>query len=85
MDLQNLCQLTKEEFDRRNLKSNVRYKALEKIISFLSQKYGNDLKCFQNSKDVLKNEYEKDKGKPLNCAESSAFNELFNQIQKVTK
>lgn len=85
MDLQNLCQLTKEEFDRRNLKSNVRYKALEKIVNFLFHKYGNDLICFQNGKDTLKKEYEKDKGKPLNCAESCAFNELFNQIQKVTK
>ena len=85
MELQELSQLTKEEFDRRNLKRNVRYKALDKIVNFLSQKHGNNLKCFQNSKDVLKNEYEKDKGKILNSAEKSAFNELFNQFQKVTK
>lgn len=83
MDLQNLCQLTKEEFDRRNLKSDVRYRALEKIVDFLSRKYGNELICFQIGKDTLKNEYEKDKGKPLNCAESSAFNELFNQFKKL--
>ena len=77
--------MTKQEFDRRELKSNVRYNALEKIVCFLSGKYGSGLNCFQKSKETLKKEYVENKGKTLNGAENSAFNELFNQFQKVTK
>ena len=79
MNLQTLKQKVVQEYDRRNLKSDVRYRALDKIVLFLNHKYGEGLECLTKSKDILKDEYEQYKGGTPNSAESSAFNELFNQ------
>jgi len=79
MTLQLLQKKVVEEFDRRQLKSEVRYRALNKIIDFLISKYGNDANILSKGKEILKKAYEQYKGKELNGAEKGAFNELFNQ------
>lgn len=68
-----------EEYDTRKLKSDVRYKALDKILTFLSKTYGNDTDCLSKTKQQLKDEYAVYKGRNINSAESSAFNELVKQ------
>ena len=80
INLQTLKQFVVQEYDNRNLKSEVRYKALDKIVNFLGRRYGYGIDCLSKGKEVLKLEYEKDKKKVLNSAEKSAFNELFNQF-----
>ena len=81
MDLKSLEKYVIREYDSRNLKSRVRYNELNKVIHFLTEKYGNSLECMSKGKDTLKHEYEHASGKKLNSAASSAFNELFNQFQ----
>lgn len=80
MDLQDLQNLVVQEYNRRDLRSRTRYRALDKIISFLNSKYGDDIKCLAKGKDALKDEYCHYKGEDLSGAEKSAFNELFNQF-----
>lgn len=80
MNLQSLQSLVVQEYDRRCLKSRVRYYELSKVQNFLRLKYGNNTDSFSKGKDILKQEYEDATGKKLNSAASSAFNELFNQF-----
>lgn len=80
MDIHTLKELVVKEYDNRHLKSDVRYKALDKIIDFLKKNYGSSTNCFSIEKQKLKHEYERYKGKDLSGAESSAFNELYNQF-----
>lgn len=80
MNLLSLQSLVVKEYDRRCLKSRVRYNELNKVVNFLKQKYGNDTDFFSKDKNILKQEYEEATGKYLNSAASSAFNELFNQF-----
>lgn len=79
----NLRKKVVEEYDRRNLKSDVRYKALDKIISSLSQIYGENTDCLSKEKQLLKDEYAQNKGKDINDAEKSAFNELIKQFNSI--
>ena len=80
--LQTLQNNVKEEYDSRNLKSNARYNALDKIIDFIKTKYKGDSSILQCPKKEFKSLYESYKGKELNSAESSAINELYNQYNK---
>lgn len=80
--LQTLQNKVKEEYDSRNLKSDVRYKALDKIIDFIKAKHQGDSSILQCPKKEFKSLYESYKGKKLNSAESSAINELYNQYNK---
>lgn len=82
MKLEELKRIVVKEYDSRNLKSGVRYTALNKIVDFLHRKYGDGTDCFRRNKEELKGVYElegKD-GKDLNGAEKSVFNELYNQF-----
>lgn len=77
---------TKAEYDSRNLKSDVRYKALNKIETFLLEKYNNVKKdvrtALPSDKKKLKQAYEEYAGKNINSAESSVINEIYNQMLK---
>lgn len=71
------------EYDSRNLKSNVRYSALEKIDAFLRKQYfskNDDVKSLPADKNDVKDEYRKYKGAEPNSAESSVINEIYNQV-----
>lgn len=72
------------EYDSRNLKSNVRYSALEKIDAFLRKQYPSiidDVKSLSADKSVVKGTYKEYKGSELNGAESSVINEIYNQLK----
>lgn len=79
-----LKELVIAEYDRRNLKSNVRYRALDKVDAFIKEKRPEMMSdvhaSFPSDKDTLKKAYEAYKGKQINSAESSAINEIYNQL-----
>ena len=83
MTIEQLKALVEEELNSRNLKSRVRFSALNKVIPFIKNQYGVDTSSLPASKDELKDAYEKYKGKILNGAESSIINELYNQLANV--
>ena len=83
MAIEQLKALVEEELNSRNLKSRVRFSALNKVIPFIKNQYGVDASSPPASKDELKDAYEKYKGKILNGAESSVINELYNQLANV--
>lgn len=83
MTIEQLKALVEEELNSRNLKSRVRFSALNKVIPFIKNQYGVDTSSLPESKDELKDAYEKYKGKILNGAESSVINELYNQLANV--
>lgn len=83
MTIEQLKALVEEELNSRNLKSRVRFSALNKVIPFIKSQYGVDTSSLPASKDELKDAYEKYKGKFLNGAESSVINELYNQLANV--
>ena len=74
-----------EAYNRRQLKSDVRYRALDKIGDFLKKKYPdvieNATSLLNINRDDIKEDYRKSKptGK-ISGAESSAFNEIYNQL-----
>lgn len=63
-----------EEYDTRNLVSDVRYKALDDFDQFLKTKdmlkFWNNVSLFPTEKLMMKKLYERHKGKRLNSAES---------------
>lgn len=83
MTIEQLKTLVEEELNSRNLKSEVRFSALNKVVPFIKKQYGVDASSLPASKDELKGAYEKYKGKILNSAESSVINELYNQLAHV--
>ena len=81
MTWEELKQFVSEEYKNRNLKSGQRPRELERIIEFLEKKYPNGpASAFCLSKELLKKEYWVHKGKNLNDAEKSVFNELLKQF-----
>lgn len=75
-----LVECVEKELDSRNLKSNVRFTQLKKVVSFIKEHYGTNIRKIPSDKNVLKSKYEEYKGKCLNSAEKSAINELYNQL-----
>lgn len=85
MNLRELNEKIKIEYDCRELKSDVRYKALNKVIAFLKERYKDATKDVKASlpkeKESLKAAYTEYSGKKINSAESSVINEIYNQLQ----
>ena len=46
MTLQELTSSVRHEFDSRNLKSNVRYNALKKVVEYIREKHNGNLDVF---------------------------------------
>lgn len=70
------------ELDRRKLKSNVRYSALDKVeqyVQHLRQQSSVEKIFGETNKEDFKNGYGSFKGKDLNGAENSVINEIYNQ------
>ncbi len=83
MSLDELKQRVESEYDRRELKSQVRPNQLGHIIDYLKRQYGNSVACLSKGKETLKEEYRKYRQKEdLSGAEKSAFNEIYNQWEK---
>lgn len=84
MTLNELKQKIITEYDCRNLKSKVRYNALDKVIEFLREEYPNATTDVNNAlpqeKSEVKTAYIEYKGKDINSAESSVINEIYNQL-----
>ena len=75
-----------DEYDRRQLKSDVRYRALDNIVDYLKA-YHKDVitnvsALMSIDRNELKEAYRNHKpSKKLSGAESSAFNEIYNQLR----
>lgn len=78
-----LKECVEKELVSRDLKSNVRFTQLNKVVSFIKEYYGTNISDIPNDKNVLKSNYETYKGKCLNSAEKSAINELYNQLNNL--
>ena len=77
MTIEQLKALVEEKLNSRNLKSRVRFSALNKVIPFIKNQYGVDTSSLPASKDELK------AACAINGAESSVINELYNQLTNV--
>lgn len=75
------------EYDSRHLKSNVRYSALNKIDTFLKDKYPSLIDEVKSTlpadKEIVKRIYEQYSNKTINAAESSVINEIYKQLQRL--
>lgn len=73
------------EYDRRQLKSEVRYRALDKVEKFLLQyipQVKDDMEILRShDRQKLKNDYAHYKQAKINGAESSVINEIYKQMQ----
>lgn len=74
------------EYDRRQLKSDARYRALDKIGDYLKACHKDvvtNISALMNiDRDDLKEEYRNHKpNKKISDAEISAFNEIYNQLR----
>ena len=57
MTIEQLKTLVEEELNSRNLKSKVRFSALNKVVPFIKKHYGVDASSLPASKDELKDAY----------------------------
>ncbi len=85
MNFKELKEQIVKEYDRRKLKSNVRYLALDKVEKFLLQYQSSvtdNVEILQSlDKQAVKTAYENYKQAKINGAESSVINEIYKQIQ----
>lgn len=80
INIEYIKELVEKNLKSRNLKSNVRFQALSKIMLFIKRKYGASIVSLPDLKSDFKRAYEEYKGSCMNGAEKSAMNELYNQI-----
>lgn len=74
-----------EEYDRRNLVSGQRYRALDKLDDILKTELPDlwsNISLFPDDKKFMKLIFAKFLNKELNCGEDSMINEIYNQINK---
>lgn len=81
-----LKKLVTEEYDRRNLASNVRYRSLDRIEEFIktSSEVTNSVEMLlQVDKNVLKEAYRQFREtENISDADNSCINEIYNQLIK---
>lgn len=62
-------------------KNGARFNALDKVANYIRSLYGEgdpDIdKLIENDKNIVRNDYEKKKGKTLNGAEKQVFNDIY--------
>lgn len=83
MTLEEIAIKVRKELDRRNLKSNARYRALDKIVSYIRDFHNGSISVLQTPKSEFKHQYENYKigiGQAFSGAENSAINEIYNQL-----
>ena len=75
------------EYDSRNLKSRVRYNAIERIEIIIEQHHAQAIKEVKKlmvvDKQCLKKQYAEQKGKSISGAESSVIDEIYNQLSNL--
>lgn len=85
-DFNELKKLIIAEYNNRNLKSDVRYKALDDFHNYLIHKHPDlfkDISLFPKDKKSILNDYQQDlsiRGKKLSQGAKSMINEVYNQI-----
>ena len=87
MNLHELEIKVRKEFDRRNLKSNVRYRYLDQIVSYIRDYHNGNILVLEKPKTEFKSLYKKYKesiGKAFSQAENSAINEIYNQLGSIS-
>lgn len=81
-----LKKLVTEEYDRRSLASNVRYRSLDRIEEFIktSSKAANSIEMLlQVDKNILKEGYRQFRGTDnISGVDSSCINEIYSQLRK---
>ncbi len=86
MEFKELKELVINEYDKRNLAVNVRYRALADFEDFLKRKCPellSDVSRFPTQKVLIKRIYEidrNDRDLKLSAGASSMINELYNQL-----
>ena len=75
------------EYDSRNLKSRVRYNAIERIEILIEQHHAPAIKEVKKlmvvDKQCLKKQYVEQKEKSISGAESSVIDEIYNQLSNL--
>lgn len=70
-----------EANDITETKNGARFNALDKVVNYIRSLYGEgdpDIdKLIENDKNIVRNDYEKKKGKTLNGAEKQVFNDIY--------
>lgn len=70
-----------EANDITETKNGARFNALDKVANYIRSLYGEvdpDIdKLIENDKNIVRNDYEKKKGKTLNGAEKQVFNDIY--------
>ncbi|MBQ0085172.1 MAG: hypothetical protein KBS65_02905 [Prevotella sp.] len=80
--IENLAELVRQVFDTRDLASNTRYKALEKVVQYIKDNHKGDTLCLSMRKSDFVKKFEESTGS-RSCAAKSAINELYNQFSKL--
>lgn len=89
MTFNEIKQLVIAEYDRRKLKADVRYRALddfEHMLKTSRPELISDVSKFPKQKEMMKKEYEEyrlSQGLKMSSAASSMINEVYNQLQKI--
>lgn len=86
MKFSEVKKLVIEEYNRRGLASDVRYRALDHFEEFLKNELNqmwNDVSKFPKNKEDMKSLYTTYNGKELNGARTSVVNEIYNQLANV--
>jgi hypothetical protein len=75
------------EYDSRNLKSKVRYNAIERVENFIEQYHTQAIEEVKElialDKQCLKTQYAEQKGRNISGAENSVINEIYNQLSNL--
>ena len=70
-----------EANDITETKNGARFNAMDKVANYIRSLYGEgdpDIdKLIENDKNIVRNDYEKKKGKTLNGAEKQVFNDIY--------
>lgn len=80
--IEKLKELVIQEYDLRHLKSNTRYKALDKVIQYIQRYHNGDSSCLSIDKSDFTKRFEECTDSK-SCAAKSAINELYNQFNKL--
>lgn len=85
MTIQELSDNVRQEFDRRNLKSDTRYNALKNVMQYIQMNHNGCLDVLNMAKSDFKHLYEEYKlsiSRKMSSAEKSAIDEIYHQLNK---
>ncbi len=84
MTIQELSEKVRQEFDKRNLKSNTRYNALKNVMQYIQKNHNGCLdvlnKYDKSDFKHLYEEYKISENRKMSSAEKSAIDEIYHQF-----